>query len=87
MKKFLKARQNCRNEISRGRLDSLLKHMEKGRTSPTMPLAKKGVCFFPEYIQEKRIRPFWRTKPALSTNQHYKEVSLLISQKDHPHNV
>ena len=26
---------------------------------PPAWLAKKGVCFFPEYIQEKSIRPFW----------------------------
>ena len=39
---------------------------------------KKGVSqiSLPEYIQEKRIRPFWPTKEAVNANQHYKEVSL-----------
>ena len=87
MKKDLKARQNCRNGISRGRWESPLKHMERGRTSPTMPLAKKDVCVFLEYIQEKRIHPFWPTKQARSENQHYTEVSLCSTLKGRPHKV
>ena len=50
-------------------------------------VGKKGVYIFPEYIQEKCIRPFWPTKQAHRANQHYNEVSLLISPKGHLHKV
>ena len=39
----LKARQNCRKEISGGRFESPLKHMKSGKTSTMLHLAKKGV--------------------------------------------
>ena len=42
----LKARQNCRKQISGGRFESPLKHRKSGKTSTMMPLAKKGVCVF-----------------------------------------
>ena len=42
----LKARQNCRTQISGGRFDSPLKHMKSGKTLTMMLLAKKGVCVF-----------------------------------------
>ena len=29
-----------------------------------MQLAKKGVCAFPEYIQDKRTRPFWANQTS-----------------------
>ena len=42
----MKARQNCRKQFSGHRLDSHLKHMKSGRTSPMMQLANQtsGQC-------------------------------------------
>ena len=42
----LKSRQNSRKQISRGTLESPLKHRKRGTTSTMMHLAKKGVCVF-----------------------------------------
>ena len=79
----LKARQNCRKKISEGRFESPLKHRKSGKISKMIASAKKGVWFFPEYIQEKTHKPFWPTKQPGKANQRYKEVSLPIGQKGH----
>ena len=46
-------------------------------------LAKRAYAFFPEYTQEKTIRPFWPTKQPGKANQRSKEVSLPSGQKGH----
>ena len=53
----LKARQNCRKQISGGRLESPLNHRKSGKTSTMLHWPKRAYAFFPEYIQEKTHTP------------------------------
>ena len=54
----MKARQNSRKQISRGTLESPLKHNKRGTTSTMTHLPKRTYAFSPEYIQEKTHTPF-----------------------------
>ena len=67
----LKARQNCRKQISGGRFDSPLKQKKSSKTSIVMPLAKKGICVFSWIYSGKNAyalfghQATWKGKSAL----------------------